>query len=145
MRRSFVHFFDSIPSAEATWASPSQVESTLEAASHDVVQLVQSLKESTPRSQCDNELQTLLTDLLHAVAECATYCRSAGLSFPFARAQLQLVDAISLLYPSVFLNGHASVEEPLLSVNIASSSKRIEKVRLGSLEVPRLFNGELHD
>lgn len=116
------------------------MEKTLEAASHDVVQLIQAIKES--EKSFDSELQQLLTDLLHSIAEVASYARSATLSFPFARAQLQLADAISLLFPSAFLNGHATVDEPLLNVKMAPSSSSIETVRLGRLEVPRLFNGE---
>lgn len=133
-----MHFILSIPLAGAKWDAGSELERALEGASHDVVQCLQGVKESTSP---DDELEVLLTGLLDSIYGCSTYCRQTQLAFPFARAQLQVVDAIHLLFPSALASNDA-LKGPVLHLDPKKTSFVVETIKLGVLEVPRLFNGE---
>ncbi|KAI1340704.1 aldo-keto reductase [Xylariaceae sp. FL0016] len=133
------HLVSAIKLASATWDEDSDLFSALETFGGDIIQAVQALKEAKPEPT--PELKERVTGLLSSLKTCREYCQSAGLSYPFTRAERQVQDACSFLYPDLAScmvgddgpNGRIEVHLPSDSV--------IDMVKLGSVEVPRLFNG----
>ncbi|KAE9400219.1 aldo-keto reductase [Gymnopus androsaceus JB14] len=139
----FSHFLTCILQADLLWASDSELEATLTRACADVVQAVQALKEChPPRTE---ELRNRLFDLQRALMTCETYSAGKDLSYPFARARLQVDDAVSWFFPdSTTIRGVPASSQPLEWSHLLPDTANIiaiEHTSLGSLEVPRLFNG----
>lgn len=140
---SLIHLVQAIPLASATWAPDSQLERILETSSADIVQAVQAIKEA-PSHPAD--LKALLVKLLEALDQCNDYCLAHGLSQPYVRTQLQVSDCLSLLYPAIYLNGHAKPNVPTIQLSIDPEAKwtggQVDKVDLGpKVCMPRMLNG----
>lgn len=116
------------------------MEIMLEKSSGDIIQAIQALKESRPEPT--NKLQVILVELQETLADCQTYTRAIGVHCPFLRARRQVEDALVVLYPEVsnWHFGGALVSYLDTTVDHPSSAV-IERVQLGPLTVPRLFNG----
>ena len=132
-----------IPSARAAWAADSPLERSLETSSADIVQAVQAIKEAHKRP---GNLKALLLQLLEVLDECNDYCMEQGLSQPYIRTQLQVSDCLTMLYPAIYLNGHAKpkVSTITLDVDIGANwtSGQVDRVALGPrLRMPRMLNG----
>ncbi|KAK2610551.1 hypothetical protein N8I77_003971 [Diaporthe amygdali] len=136
------HFVKSLREARAQWARGDELDKVLDQISGDIVQAVQALKESKPEptSTLLGELQGLLASLeaLHS------YCFNAAsqaLEYPFTRAERQVRDVISFLYPEAA----ASFPSPQAAKTITISAKErhvdIETFQLGPNRMPRVFNG----
>lgn len=132
----------SLCEARAQWARGDELDKVLDQISGDIVQAVQALKESKPEptSTLLGELQGLLASLeaLHS------YCfntASQALGYPFTRAERQVRDVISFLYPEAA----ASFPSPQAAKTITISAKErhidIETFQLGPHRMPRVFNG----
>lgn len=127
--------------ANASWSAGSDLEAALEGFGGDIVQSVQALKESgVPPSE---ELQTDLQSLIKALASVRKYCQAhepAPLSFPLTRAERQVHDVYSFLFPAGPVMNGIHHDQPQIKIQARDTSK-IEKMKLGNLEFPRLFNG----
>lgn len=132
-----------IPLARVRWRSNDELEFALAQACGDIVQAIQALKESRP---CPTEhLRDRLLSLSSVIDECESYSVSNNLHFLFVRAQLQVNDVLRLIFPEV--GPKACRFDPVEAacetnddVKIALHA-RLEYVELGSLKVPRIFNG----
>ena len=124
---------------------PGPLYDKLVEAGGDMVQAAQALKESDDRSEGTKHiLETLIQRLL----ECREYCISSSsrqqflfTPFPFARAVTQLIDAAHILYPRDSSVKAIKIPEYTTLHHPSVCKKPIAKVKLGSLEVPRLFFG----
>jgi hypothetical protein len=113
----------------------------LEGFGGDIVQSVQALKESGVAPT--DELQTDLQNLMKALASVRKYCQArepTTLSYPLTRAERQVHDVYSFLFPAGPVMNGIHHEQPQIKIQ-ARDTSRIEKMQLGSLEFPRLFNG----
>ncbi|KAI3614945.1 aldo keto reductase [Moniliophthora roreri] len=139
-----IHLVKGIPDAEVYWKPNDDLENSLERACGDIVQAVQALKESLgtsyPEKQELLQARAYLSDLSNAISACDEYCSSRGLSCPFGRAQLQVQDFLATLEPTVRARRASIFTQLDISIDTASSTS-VEQTRLGSLTVPRLFNG----
>lgn len=140
---SFIHFLASIPVARVRWRSNDELELALGQACGDIVQAIQALKES--RSSPTQELQERLLNLRTVLDECESYSVSNNLQFLFVRAQLQVDDALRLIFPEIgpkYSRYHPAKVTRGMDVkpNPAIYAK-LEYVELGPLKVPRIFNG----
>lgn len=142
---SFSHFLACIPQAHLHWASDSELEATLTRVCADVVQAVQALKEThPPRSE---ELRNTLLNLQRVLISCQTYSEGNNLPCPFARARLQIDDALCWFFPdTTYIRQVPNVihSQPLEWSNLSTDTANlisIEHTSLGFLEIPRLFNG----
>ncbi|KAJ3967569.1 aldo-keto reductase [Lentinula raphanica] len=141
----FCHFFTCITQTRLHWESGSELETVLTRASGDVVQAMQALKEIRPPRTED--LRTMLTDLQQALSTCDIYSLDTGLSRPFTRAQIQVDDAYYWLFPASVALRQRDFQARSRALEIfdvhtfARRAEAIPHIRLGNLEVPRLFNG----
>ncbi|KAJ3760630.1 aldo/keto reductase [Lentinula raphanica] len=140
----FTHFISSIPLAHAQWHPNDPLFSALKQACGDIVQAIQALKETRPKST--EELRERLLSLSNAISNCESYCLSNSLHFPFARAQLQVVDALQLIFPDAHLRQHhfncVTNATGTMDVNVDGLTYDIlEHIQLGPLKVPRILNG----
>ncbi|KAF5370548.1 hypothetical protein D9757_010136 [Collybiopsis confluens] len=137
------HFVASIPLARARWQLNEKLEVALEQACGDIVQAIQALKESRP--DATRELQERLLDLRTAIDECESYSASNNLQFLFGRAQLQVDDALWLIFPDISLihsRRHSSQVTSRMAIEPdLDRYAKLEHVQLGPLKVPRIFNG----
>ncbi|KAH9893869.1 aldo-keto reductase [Xylariomycetidae sp. FL2044] len=134
------HFLNAITSARASWNDDSDLFAALERFGGDVVQAVQALKESKP--EASSELKELLSRLITSLTECREYCRSAGLSYPFTRADRQVQDVCHFLYPDFAPASSGDDDRPSDPIVLPpSQTGKLETCKLGPIEVPRLFNG----
>ncbi|KAJ4471062.1 aldo/keto reductase [Lentinula edodes] len=141
----FSHFLSCIPLAHARWQSNDKLELALEEACGDIVQAIQALKES--RSMPTEELRERLMSLSKAINKCEAYSLFTNLQFPFVRAQLQVEDALRLIFPDVQLNPHALGHalkinnKWVISPDSVVTYAKLEHIDLGPLKVPRILNG----
>ncbi|KAJ3731598.1 aldo/keto reductase [Lentinula guzmanii] len=139
----FTHFMSCIPLAQTQWQPNDKLESALEEACGDIVQAIQALKEL--RSTPTEELRECLLSLNSSIKNCDAYSVSNNLQFPFVRAQLQVDDALHLIFPDARLH-HYPIDHGLklnkrgVNPDIATYAN-LEHVELGPLKVPRIFNG----
>ncbi|KAI1500188.1 aldo/keto reductase [Biscogniauxia marginata] len=137
------HFLSSIREARACWSPGSELEATMETFGGDIVQAMQALKESKPSPTTVLEQQ--LMSLVSSLQDCDTYCRNVEphpLTYPFARAERQVLDTLVILYPksqSRLKPEPSTTEVP--SITSLSTENRLEYFMLGPIKVPRLFNG----
>lgn len=103
-----------------------------------MVQAAQALKESTDRSGATKHV---LTKIIERLFECRDFCDRSDTPFPFARALTQLIDTAQIVYPTdtsikaMKFPKYTSLHHP------KRCKRRIPKVKLGQIEVPRLFLG----
>ncbi|KAK4688782.1 hypothetical protein P7C73_g1318, partial [Tremellales sp. Uapishka_1] len=142
---SLIHLVQAIIDAQASWTTDSTLEKIIHTSSADIVQAIQAVKESGSRP---DKLESSLLSLLRNLDNCNRYCTSKSLSRPYSRAQTQVIDAVSLLYPSDHLNGYVSPPSTNDSLPIDFTAKSIESINGiekvsfgGKLVVPRIFNG----
>lgn len=132
-----------IPLARVHWRSNDELEFALAQACGDIVQAIQALKES--RTCPTEHLRDRLLNLSSVIDECESYSVSNNLHFLFVRAQLQVNDVLRLIFSEIgpkasCLNSVGVNSEIDEGLNLASYAK-LEYVQLGSLKVPRIFNG----
>ncbi|KAL0567724.1 hypothetical protein V5O48_014271, partial [Marasmius crinis-equi] len=139
------HFVAGLTETCSQWQPNDELEQCLDKACGDIVQAIQALKESLlagPEGERKEELHSNLTNLASALLTCENYCVSVGLPYPFTRAQLQVNDFIALLFPDTQAGIVNSTPTAELTVSINPvTAGSLEYVQLGSLQVPRLFNG----
>lgn len=128
--------------AGARWATGDELDRVLDQVSGDIVQAVQALKESRPEATpaLFDQLQGLLTSF----EVISSYCYSASprvLGYPFTRAERQVRDVVSLLYPEAAASPPPSQAAKIISISAAKRSADIETFQLGPHRVPRVFNG----
>lgn len=128
--------------ARARWAPGDDLDRVLDQVSGDIVQAIQALKESRPEatSALYDELQSLLTSF-EAIS---SYCSSANpraLGYPFTRAERQVRDVISFLYPEAATSPPSSRAAKIISISAEKRRVDIETFQLGPHRVPRVFNG----
>ncbi|KAJ3900316.1 aldo-keto reductase [Lentinula edodes] len=139
------YFFTSIAQARLLWASESELETMLIRACGDVVQAMQALKESRPSRT--EELQSRLLELQRALLTCDTYSLEKGLSRPFTRARVQVTDAYSWFFPDNALldipeyHVRPQISNWVKSRPNAGTMATTLYTPLGTLKIPRLFNG----
>ena len=109
----------------------------------DIVQAIQALKESRPKASKD--LRTRLTKLISNLRNFQIYCESVGISYPFHRAQLQVLDFYTTLFAepdNCRFTATNGVRPAFLAIAVDDKlSAKLEYVQLGRIKVPRLFNG----
>ncbi|WWD16945.1 hypothetical protein CI109_101377 [Kwoniella shandongensis] len=142
---SLIHLVESVKAGSASWTPQSDLERTLETSASDIIQAIQALKESKSRPE---GLEGSLLELLQSLDGCNRYCVEHNLSQPYTRAQTQVADALSLLYPSAHINGYAQPPRQTdqfpvdFSAESISTGDQVERILLGGkLSVPRMFNG----
>lgn len=127
-----------VVSSEATWASGSSLEAALAKVGGDIVQSIQALKESGEAPS--HELERLLRELLSRLEECRQYCENVGLEYLFGRAERQLRDVLVYLFPEHADDIIYTSPEDRLDIKLKANLP-VEMYRLGTFDVPRLFNG----
>ncbi|XWX00497.1 hypothetical protein V2A60_008517 [Cordyceps javanica] len=132
---SMCHFIGAIPDAKARWAPGSPLDETLQRVDGDIVQAMQAIKEAPPSAA---DLDAALDSLFAVLSRCQQYCEAAGLGYPFRRCTRQVRDTAALLLPGKPLAGLSA--PGTLDVRPPTTS-RVETVKVGEREVPRLFNG----
>lgn len=113
----------------------------LETFSGDIVQSVQALKESG--LPADDELEAQLQTLAQSLVNCKLYCvnhQPVPLTYPLMRALRQVHDAYSFLFPSAASLNETETIGSRIEIDLASCPQ-VEKIRIGELQLPRLFNG----
>lgn len=128
--------------AGARWAPGDGLHRVLDQVSGDIVQAIQALKESRPEttSALFDQLQGLLTSL-EAISG---YCSSAtpeALGYPLTRAERQVRDVISFLYPDAAASPASSQAAKIISISAEKRRVDIETFQLGPHRMPRVFNG----
>ncbi|KAJ0107911.1 hypothetical protein J7T55_007123 [Diaporthe amygdali] len=136
------HFLKSLREARAQWARGDELDKVLDQISGDIVQAVQALKESKPEptSTLLGELQGFLASLeaLHS------YCfntASQALGYPFTRAERQVRDVISFLYPEAAASFPSPQAAKTITISVKERHVDIETFQLGPHRMPRVFNG----
>ena len=125
---------------DAKWTAHSPAEDFLAELSGDIVQAMQALKESSPEP--NNQLEEHLLALAQSLQDCRAYCHQAGLTFPFTRAERQVRDTYSLILSKPCPVSSVDASSGNLQTQLETISQaHVEKVQLGSFNVPRLFNG----
>ncbi|KAK7050905.1 hypothetical protein VNI00_005017 [Paramarasmius palmivorus] len=139
-----VHLLKSVVEAGASWSANDRLERSLERACGDIVQAVQALKEtlaaSSPEKQQLLQARLALAELSNAIYACDNYCSSRSLSYPFGRAQHQVQDFLATLEPTAYIRRCTVHLQLDVSVDQTVSTS-LEQTRIGTLTVPRLFNG----
>lgn len=128
--------------ARARWAPGDDLDRVLDQVSGDIVQAIQALKESRP--EATSALFDGLQGLLTSFEAISSYCASAGpqaLGCPFTRAERQVRDVISFLYPEAAALPPSSRAAKIISVSAEKRRVDIETVQLGPHRMPRVFNG----
>lgn len=143
LQPSLTHFVKSLREARARWSPGDELDRVLEQVSGDIVQAIQALKES--RTETTSALFDELYRLLTSFESLSGYCSSAvpkALGYPFIRAERQVRDALSFLYPETAASLSSSEAAKIISI---SATKRrvvdIETFQLGPHHMPRVFNG----
>ncbi|KIK63070.1 hypothetical protein GYMLUDRAFT_72306 [Collybiopsis luxurians FD-317 M1] len=140
------HFLVSVTQAGLLWSPDDEHEAILTRFCGDVVQAMQALKECCPSPT--DELKDRLLGLQKALIACETYSSDKGLTSPWWGALLQVEDALVWFFPDAI--PFRGTSERQVSSQALDGTKLptdmeavevIEHVSLGSLEVPRLFNG----
>ena len=104
-----------------------------------MVQAAQALTESTDRS---NHVKATMIMFIERLTDCRGYCLNNGSRlFPFKRAITQLIDTAHICFPDDPTVKALELPEYTTIINPRRCKKPIEKVELGTLEVPRLFFG----
>lgn len=139
---SLAHLVNCLREAGARWAPGDDLDRLLDQVSGDIVQAIQALKESRPEatSALFDELQGLLTSF-EAIS---SYCSGASpqaLGYPFTRAERQVRDVISFLYPEAATSPLSSRAAKIISVSAEKRRVDIETFQLGPHRMPRVFNG----
>lgn len=133
---------DAIQRAGARWQSGSDLEAVLEKFGGDIVQAIQALKESKPKTTAALEEQIFA--LWTSLKECHDYCQNAQpepLTYPFLRPYRQVKDVLGYLYPeSTRISSVTEISKTQISVGLPKQDI-VEKFALGPHQVPRLFNG----
>ncbi|KAL7621896.1 hypothetical protein AAE478_007396 [Parahypoxylon ruwenzoriense] len=144
------HFLKAIPLAKARWTSKGELATLLAKFDGDVVQAIQALKETRPEPSPD--LLRSLVSLLDSLQSCEVYCQQQRppLPFPFTRARRQVRDVVTILFPGQdvsFVTVAAGPAGDLIHLRspeaeaATSDAPTVETFRLGSFDMPRLFNG----
>ncbi|KAI0475096.1 aldo/keto reductase [Xylariaceae sp. FL0804] len=133
------HFVSSISDSGVRWSVGSDLDGLLEEFGGDIVQAVQSLKESRPETT--ESLEQKLSDLQAGLDNCRAHCGAFSLNYPFTRAARQVRDVMGFLYPQ-HRPSTTSAQAGSTPIELTLPTDRaLEKFTLGSFEVPRLFNG----
>jgi len=130
------------------WRPGDEMTATLHQVSGDIVQAIQALKESKPKPT--ERLRDLLDVARHDMANLERRCLESDeprLEYPFKRADRQIRDLITFLYPAS--SGDAEGQTLRLPVRPATiqvsppgiSAPTVETFQLGHFRMPRLFNG----
>lgn len=136
----------SIAEAKVTWTTGDDLDKIFDKFSGDIVQAVQALKESRPdtTTTTNPELLTSLQALLAAFTSCAAYTAAAGnLKYPLTRAERQVRDVVSFLYPGVTLPPSSS-HGRVIAINLdkkRAAEGEVQTFAVGPYRMPRLFSG----
>lgn len=128
--------------AGARWAPGDELDRVLDQVSGDVVQAVQALKESKPDTT--PALLGGLQGLLASFEDVSSYCSntaSEALRYPFTRAERQVRDVISFLFPGAAASLASSQAARPISLSATKRHASIETFQLGPHRMPRVFNG----
>lgn len=133
---------ESLREAGARWSPGDALDVVLALFSGDVVQAVQALKESGPgtTSALFDELQCLSASL-EAASDYCSGAKPQALGYPFTRAERQVRDVISSLYPEAAASPRSSQAARTISISAQKRRVDIETFRLGPHLVPRVFTG----
>lgn len=139
---SLTHFVKSLSEARARWSPGDELDRFLGQVSGDIVQAIQALKESKPETTSPLlvELQGLLTGF-EAVSSYCSNATSQALGYPFTRAERQVRDGISFLYPEAAASLSSSEAAKIISISATKRRVDIETFQLGPHHMPRVFNG----
>jgi hypothetical protein len=142
LQPSLTHFVTSLSGARARWSTGDELGRLLDDVSGDIVQAIQALKESKAETTPAllGELQRLLTSLELV----SSYCSSAhpqALAYPFTRAQRQVQDGISFLYPEAAGARPSPEAAKIMGISATKRAVGIETFQLGPHRMPRVFNG----
>lgn len=142
LQPSLTHFVKSLREARARWSPGDELDRVLDQVSGDIVQAIQALKESRPETTpaLFDELYGLLTSFgaLHS------YCSSSApkaLGYPFVRAERQVRDVLSFLYPGAAASLSSSEAAKIISISATKRRVDTEMFQLGPHHMPRVFNG----
>ncbi|KAL1861692.1 hypothetical protein Daus18300_008660 [Diaporthe australafricana] len=136
------HFVKCLCEAGARWAHGDELDKVLDQVSGDVVQAVQALKESKPETT--PTLLGELQGLLASFEDVSTYCSDTApkaLRYPFTRAERQVRDVISFLFPGAAASPASSQAARSISLSATKRHAAIETFQLGPHRMPRVFNG----
>lgn len=142
LQPSLTHFVKSMREARARWSPGDELDRVLDQVSGDIVQAIQALKESRPETT--SALLDELYGLLTSFESLSGYCSSAApkaLGYPFIRAERQVRDALSFLYPETAASLSSSEAAKIISISATKQHVNIETFQLGPHHVPRVFNG----
>ena len=124
-----------------------QLRDQLVYAGGDMLQAAQALKEGGERS---DQTKSALLRLIHSLERCRLWIHEqmvdSGSStaipfFPFERALPQMIDCAKLCFPSDLEIKRLQMPTHNVAYSPKKAKKLIPTVRLGSIEVPRLFFG----
>lgn len=127
-KTSLSHLCRSVISAKAAWTQGSPLEAALATAGGDIVQAIQAVKEVDLGPT--NNLEATLGDLLLSLQECRKYCEASRPSFPFTRAERQVQDLLTMLYPHMVGMIEPPAAEQTLEVHLKDKSA-VEAFQLG--------------
>ncbi|KAI3401757.1 hypothetical protein diail_9421, partial [Diaporthe ilicicola] len=136
------HFVKCLREAKARWAPGDELDKVLDQVSGDVVQAVQALKECKPETTpaLFDELKGLVASFEAVSGYCFNNTPQA-LRYPFTRADRQVRDVISLLFPEAASPLPSAHAKRSVSTSATKRHAAIETFQLGPHRMPRVFNG----
>ncbi|KAF3062071.1 hypothetical protein GL218_03976 [Daldinia childiae] len=131
----FIEILSQVPHIDALTSE--ELLASLQIVDGDTVQAIQALKETRPDPT--QELRSILESVLLALKSLRK--KSSVAAQALERSERQLHDALSIFYPDFVVAKEQRSDPTPIEVHFVPTSNQIETFRLGSLTVPRLFNG----